>query len=72
MAPVGLIDIIKAALPTWLAFSVLDLGYGLAIAAGLSVTTGHNWSVFLGFSGRRGLGAILGTLVIIFPWGAML
>jgi glycerol-3-phosphate acyltransferase PlsY len=71
IVPVGLFDIFKAAFPTWLAFSVLDLGYGLAIAAGLSATIGHNWSVFLGFSGGRGLGAILGTLVIVFPWGAL-
>ena len=72
MVPVGLIDICKAALPTWLAFSVLDLGYGLANAAGLSATIGINWSVFLGFYGGRGLSTILGTLVIVFPWGALL
>jgi glycerol-3-phosphate acyltransferase PlsY len=72
MVPVGLFDILKAALPTWLAFSILDLGYGFAIAAGLSATIGHNWSVFLGSSGGRGLSTILGTLVIIFPWGALL
>jgi len=72
MIPIGLFDIFKAAFPTWLAFSVLDLGYGFAIAAGLSATIGHNWSVFLGFSGGRGLGAIIGTLMIVFPWGALL
>jgi glycerol-3-phosphate acyltransferase PlsY len=71
IVPVGLFDIFKAAFPTWLAFSVLDLGYGFAIAAGLSATIGHNWSVFPGFSGGRGLGAILGALVIVFPWGAL-
>ena len=53
MVPVGLFDIFKAAFPTWLAFSVLDLGYGFAIAAGLSAIIGHKWSVFFRLFWRK-------------------
>ena len=39
--------------------------------AGLSATIGHNWSIYLGFSGGRGISGILGTLMVVFPWGAL-
>lgn len=69
---VGLTDIAKAALPTWLALEVLGWGNWPAVAAGLSAMVGHNWSIFLGFTGGRGIGAILGTMVVLFPPGALL
>ncbi|MGD8856001.1 MAG: glycerol-3-phosphate acyltransferase [Chloroflexota bacterium] len=67
---VGLIDIGKAALPAWLALGPLDLGTGPAVLAGLCATAGHDWSLFLHFSGGRGVSGVLGTLVVVFPWGA--
>jgi len=69
--PVGIFDIIKATIPTLIAFYELDLGYGLAFAAGLCALIGHNWSIFIGFYGGRGIGTILGTLVVLFPEGAL-
>ena len=70
VVPVGLIDVGKAALPTWLALQ-LDLGVEVAVAAGLAAVVGHNWPVFLGFTGGRGLSGFLGVLVVIFPWGTL-
>lgn len=67
---VGLIDIAKAAVPAWLALGPLDLGVGIAVLAGLCATIGHDWSIFLGFNGGRGISGILGTLLVVFPWGA--
>lgn len=69
MALVGLLDICKAVLPTCLS---LRLGYkpGLAVLVGLAVMAGHNWSLFFGFKGGRGIGTALGLLLCIFPWGA--
>jgi len=69
---VGIIDLSKAAFPAWLALYGLDLGYPLAVAAGLCALIGHNWSIFIGFYGGRGLGTIVGTLFVIFPWGTLI
>jgi glycerol-3-phosphate acyltransferase PlsY len=66
--PVGIFDILKAAYPTWLGLT-LGLGEGTAVAAGLAALVGHNWPIFLGFTGGRGLSPFLGTLMVIFPWG---
>lgn len=66
--PVGLFDMFKAALPAWLGLR-LELGMPVAVAAGLAAVAGHNWPVFLRFTGGRGLGSFLGVLLVIFPWG---
>jgi glycerol-3-phosphate acyltransferase PlsY len=69
VVPVGLFDIAKGAIPAWLA---LKLGYGedTAALAGLAATVGHNWPLFLKFTGGRGISPFLGLLVVLFPWGA--
>ncbi len=66
---VGILDMGKAVLPSWLA---QRLGFALPIAvlAGLAAMLGHNWPVFLAFKGGRGISAALGTLLVVFPWGA--
>jgi glycerol-3-phosphate acyltransferase PlsY len=68
VVPVGLFDIAKAALPAWLG---LQWGSGIAVAAaaGLAAVAGHNWPVFLRFTGGRGLGSFMGVLLVVFPWG---
>lgn len=68
VVPVGLFDVAKAALPAWLALH-LGLGSGVAVAAGMAASIGHNWPVFLNFTGGRGLSTFLGLLLIVFPWG---
>jgi glycerol-3-phosphate acyltransferase PlsY len=68
VVPVGLFDMFKAALPAWLGLR-LELGMTVAVTAGLAAVAGHNWPVFLRFTGGRGLGSFLGVLLVIFPWG---
>jgi glycerol-3-phosphate acyltransferase PlsY len=68
VVPVGLFDIGKAALPAWLGLQ-LGLGMPVAAAAGLAAVAGHNWPIFLRFTGGRGLGTFMGLLLVIFPWG---
>jgi glycerol-3-phosphate acyltransferase PlsY len=68
VVPVGLFDMGKAALPAWLGLQ-LGLGMPVATAAGLAAVAGHNWPVFLRFTGGRGLGTFMGLLLVIFPWG---
>jgi len=66
--PAGIFDILKAALPTWIGLK-LGLGEGVAMAAGIAALVGHNWPLYLGFTGGRGLSPFLGTIMVIFPWG---
>ena len=68
VVPVGLLDILKAAFPVWLGFQ-LGMGTAVSIAAGLAASIGHNWPIFLGFTGGRGLSTFLGIWLVIFPWG---
>jgi glycerol-3-phosphate acyltransferase PlsY len=68
VVPVGLFDIFKGMLPTWIAAGS-GVGDGAAVAAGLAAVVGHNWPVFLNFSGGRGLSPFLGLLLVLFPIG---
>lgn len=68
VVPVGLFDIAKAALPAWLGL-YLGLGPPVAAAAGLAAAAGHNWPIFLRFTGGRGLSCFLGIWLVFFPWG---
>jgi glycerol-3-phosphate acyltransferase PlsY len=66
--PVGLFDMAKGALPAWLSLRY-NLGLETAVVSGLLAIAGHNWPVFLWFTGGRGLGTFMGMLLVIFPWG---
>ena len=68
--PVGLFDVAKAAFPTWLAV-VSGLGPRTVILTGLSAVVGHNWPIFLRFTGGRGLSPMLGMLLVLFPPGVI-
>lgn len=68
VVPVGLFDMGKAALPAWLGLR-LGLQLPTATAAGIAAVVGHNWPLFLRFTGGRGLGTFMGLLLVIFPWG---
>jgi glycerol-3-phosphate acyltransferase PlsY len=70
VVPVGLFDIAKGAFPTWLAIN-LGLGECVAVLAGLSAVIGHNWPIYLNFTGGRGLSPYLGLMLVIFPWGSV-
>lgn len=64
--PVGIFDMAKAAAPAWLAL-VAGLGDGVAAATGLAAAVGHNWPVYLGFTGGRGLSTFLGVWLVLYP-----
>jgi len=69
-APVVVFDVlIKGSLPVFLASdNALELGVGIQAAAGIAAIAGHNWSIFAGFSGGRGMATVLGTtLALNFP-----
>lgn len=62
-------DIVKGVLPTALAAHWLPYGHWGIAAAGLATIVGHNWSIFLGFRGGKGVATGLGVLVVL-SWQA--
>lgn len=57
---VGVADILKGAIPVAAARSMAP-DTAAPIIAGLAVVAGHDWSIFLGFRGGRGIGATVGA-----------
>ena len=69
--PVGIFDIFKGALPTWLSLK-LGLSQQAAMVVGLTAVVGHNWPIYLNFQGGRGLSPFLGELFVLFPLGMLI
>lgn len=63
---VGVLDALKGAVPVWTA-QALGLGPGSQIACGAAAVVGHNWSIFLGFRGGRGVATMLGAVFAASP-----
>ena len=72
---------LKAALPVFLcdalkgaAGVVLLSSYGpmYMILGGILAMMGHNWSIFLGFKGGRGVATGLGVLIALSPLGSII
>jgi len=63
---VAVADIGKASVPVTVALW-LGYGWGIAGAAGLAAMIGHSWSLYLGFTGGRGLGPMTGLMVALAP-----
>jgi glycerol-3-phosphate acyltransferase PlsY len=67
VVPVGIADILKGLIPVLIAqlaeFSVAAQGI-----VGLAAIAGHNWSIFLRFTGGRGITTMMGVLVLLARW----
>jgi glycerol-3-phosphate acyltransferase PlsY len=46
----------------------LGLGPTLSLVAGMASIIGHNWSVFLGFKGGKGIATSGGVIIAAYPW----
>ncbi|MCP4593257.1 MAG: glycerol-3-phosphate 1-O-acyltransferase PlsY [bacterium] len=75
---VFLLDVLKGLGPTLLAALLLGgrweaaglseaTGYLCTLGVGVSAVLGHNYSVFLGFTGGKGVSATLGVALGVFP-----
>jgi glycerol-3-phosphate acyltransferase PlsY len=64
---VGVVDMGKGAAAVAIAYWLLDLSPLFVMLAGLAAVVGHNWMVFLKFSGGEGMGTTLGVLAVLFP-----
>jgi len=64
--PVIIFDVGKGMVMVWAA-QLLGLGIAQQVTVGLAAIVGHNWPVFLRFSGGRGGLTTLGVVVILAP-----
>jgi len=74
--PVCIFDLIKGLVMVWVAqLAGLDIAQQLAV--GLAAIIGHNWPIFLRFSGGRGVGTTIGVIIILplindmTPWATV-
>ena len=68
-ALVLLLDVSKGVLPVFLARTIIGTSEA-DVAAALLALIGHNWPVFLGFRGGRGIATGAGALTILAPISA--
>jgi glycerol-3-phosphate acyltransferase PlsY len=69
------LDVAKGAVAVLLAQALYQAGPAgspepewVAAAAGVAAVVGHNWSIFIRFSGGRGVATSAGGLLLISPW----
>ena len=67
----AILDIGKGALAVWLA---QNFGFPNPIqaASAVAVVAGHDWPIFLGFQGGRGMGPALGAMLLLVPKAMLL
>ncbi len=63
---VGLVDSGKGAAAVTIAQWGLKVPEAYVLLAGLAAVVGHNWMVWLKFSGGKGMGAAIGALIPLF------
>ena len=66
-AVVGIVDLGKGAAAVAIAQWLLDVSPLFVLATALAAVVGHNWMVFLKFSGGKGMGATIGALFVLLP-----
>ena len=64
---VGIVDFGKGAAAVAIAIWLLEVSTPFVLLAGLASVVGHNWMVFLKFSGGKGMGATFGSLAVLLP-----
>lgn len=68
---VAVLDILKGIIAVQIAQSLLPAqtsgSFIIHILAGLAAIAGHNWSIFLGFNGGRGVATAVGVLLKLEP-----
>jgi glycerol-3-phosphate acyltransferase PlsY len=71
----GLFDALKGFIPTFLAKGVLGLSPWVVTLVGIAAVVGHNWPLYFGFNGGRGLATTIGATAYLLPssfWVAFL
>ena len=63
----GIADLGKGAAAVAIAYWLLDVPQLFVMLAGLAAVVGHNWMLFLKFSGGKGMGPTFGALAVLMP-----
>ena len=63
----GIVDVGKGAGAVAIAYWLLQVDTPYVLLAALAAVIGHNWMVWLKFSGGKGMGATIGALLVLFP-----
>ena len=69
--PVLLFDIGKGFFAVWYFPGLLDGAIWLSLLAAVSVVIGHNYSVFVRFSGGKGVGTTAGAFLALAPYAVI-
>ena len=64
---VGIVDLGKGTAAVAIAYWLLDLSPVFVLLTGLAAVIGHNWMVWLKFSGGKGMGVTIGALAVLLP-----
>ncbi len=64
---VGLIDFSKGAAAVAIARWGLNAPSAWVLLTGIAAVIGHNWMIWLKFSGGKGMGAAIGALMVLLP-----
>ena len=71
-AIVLILDIIKGIIPTIIASSLSPDSLILPVSCAFAVVLGHVFPIYFSFKGGKGAATIIGTIIIIFPIGALI
>ncbi len=66
-ALLGVLDVLKSALPTYVGVVLLGAEDPMVLAVAAAAVAGHNWPVFLRFQGGKGIASTIGVGLILFP-----
>jgi len=69
--PVIIFDLVKGMAVVYIA-QLIGLEVYQQVAVGIAAIVGHNWPVFLRFSGGRGLLTAVGVVAMLAPWLALI
>jgi glycerol-3-phosphate acyltransferase PlsY len=60
-----LLDALKGAVAVWIGSALGDASSFYAIIGGVAAVIGHNWPIFLGFKGGKGIATTLGVMLTV-------
>lgn len=65
--PVAIVDVGKGAAAVAIALWLLKVDMPFVLLAGFASVVGHNWMIFLKFTGGKGMGTTFGALAVLLP-----